>query len=51
VHLKNLLILVRCSHTADDVNMNAIDEDLKYKSIKIFFQKREEALLMYAKNM
>jgi hypothetical protein len=31
--------------------MNAIDEDLKYKNIKIFSQKREEALSTHAKNM
>jgi hypothetical protein len=51
VHLKSLLILVRCSYIADDANINAIDEDLKYKSIKMFSQKREEMLSMHAKNV
>jgi len=50
VHLKSLLILVRHSHIANDVNMNAIDEDLKYKSIEMFSQKREEVLSMHMKN-
>jgi len=51
VHSKSLLILVRHSHTADDVNVNTIDEDLKYKSIEMFSQKREEVLLMHVKNV
>jgi len=50
VHLKSLLILVRHLHTADDANINAINEDLKYKSIEMFSQKREKVLLMYMKN-
>jgi len=49
--LKRLLILVKHSHTADDANMNAIDEDLKYKNVRIFSQKREEVSLMHAKNV
>jgi len=48
--LKSLLILIRCSHIANDVNVNAIDEDLKYKNVRIFSQKREETSLMHAKN-
>jgi len=51
VHLKSLLILIRHSYIADDANVNAINEDLKYKIIKMFSQKREEVLLMYMKNM
>jgi len=51
VHSKILLILVKHSHTANDANMNAINEDLKYKSIEMFSQKREEVLLMHAKNV
>jgi len=50
VHLKSLLILIKHLHIADDVNVNAINEDLKYKNIKMFSQKREEMLLMHAKN-
>jgi hypothetical protein len=51
VHSKSLLILVRCLHTADDANMNAIDEILKYKNIEMFSQRKEEMLLMHAKNV
>jgi len=51
VHSKSLFILVKHSHTADDVNMNAIDENLKYKNIEMFSQKKEEVLSMHAKNV
>jgi len=51
VHSKSLFILVKHSHTADDANMNAINEDLKYKSIEMFSQEREETLSMYMKNV
>jgi len=50
VHLKSFLILVKHLHTANDANVNAIDEDLKYKSIEMFSQEREEVLLMHMKN-
>jgi len=33
------------------MNINTIDENLKYKNVRMYSQKREEMLLMHAKNM
>jgi len=45
VHSKSLFILIKYSYIADDANVNIINEDLKYKNIKMFFsEKRRSAV-------